>query len=110
MLPDQESINSILQPFIQPWYDSIENPQKAQEQVLAQLVEKYGCTEYGESHNAQKIKSIVEYQAKFPIINYSGLIPHLKQVKERSYKAFLVEPPQCWVMTRGSTGTSKVLP
>ncbi len=110
MLPDQESINSILQPFIQPWYDSIENPQKAQEQVLAQLVEKYGCTEYGESHNAQKIKSITDYQANFPIINYSRLIPHLKQVKERSYKAFLAEPPQCWVMTRGSTGTSKVLP
>jgi len=110
MLPDQESINSILQPFIQPWYDSIENPQKAQEQVLAQLLEKYGSTEYGESHNAQKIKNIVDYQANFPIINYSRLIPHLKQVKERSYKAFLAEPPQCWVMTRGSTGTSKVLP
>jgi len=110
MLPDQESINSILQPFIQPWYDSIENPKKAQEQVLAQLLEKYGSTEYGESHNAQKIKNIVDYQANFPIINYSRLIPHLKQVKERSYKAFLAEPPQCWVMTRGSTGTSKVLP
>lgn len=110
MLPDQESINSILQPFIQPWYDSIENPQKAQEQVLAQLIEKYACTEYGESHNAQKIKSIVDYQANFPIISYSGLIPYLEQVKERSYNAFLAEPPQCWVMTRGSTGTSKVLP
>jgi hypothetical protein len=28
MLPDEESINSILRPYIQPWYDSIENPQK----------------------------------------------------------------------------------
>ena len=43
-------------PFIQPWYDSIENPQKAQEQVLADLVQKYGCTEYGASHNALKVK------------------------------------------------------
>ena len=110
MLPDQESINSILQPYVQPWYNSIENPQRAQEQVLSDLVEKYACTEYGESHNAKNTKSISDYQANFPIINYSGLIPHLTQVKERSYKAFLSEPPECWVMTRGSTGTSKVLP
>jgi hypothetical protein len=37
-------------------------------------------------------------------------MPYLKQVKEQSYKAFLSEPPETWVMTRGSTGKSKVLP
>jgi hypothetical protein len=110
MLPDEDNINSILRPFIQPWYDSIENPQKAQEQVLAELVQKYSCTEYGTDHNAHKVGSIGDYQANFPIINYSGLIPYLLQVKERSFKAFLPEPPECWVMTRGSTGKSKVLP
>jgi hypothetical protein len=110
MLPDEDSINSILRPFIQPWYDSIENPQKAQEQVLADLVQKYRCTEYGSSHNVLKVRSIADYQVNFPIINYSGLTPYLMQVKERSFKAFLPEPPECWVMTRGSTGKSKVLP
>jgi hypothetical protein len=110
MLPDEESINSILRPIIQPWYDSIENPQKAQEQILNDLIQKYGCTEYGTSHNALHVKGIADYQANFPIINYSGLIPYLTQAKERSYKAILPEPPECWVMTRGSTGKSKVLP
>jgi hypothetical protein len=110
MLPDQETINAILAPFIQPWYDALENPKKAQEQVLSDLLEKYASTEYGEAHGAQKTKSISDYQANFPIINYSQLNPYLLQVKERNYKAFLAEPPQCWVMTRGSTGKSKVLP
>ncbi len=110
MLPDEESINSILRPIIQPWYDSIENPQRAQEQVLNDLIKKYSCSEYGASHNALKVKGIADYQANFPIINYSGLIPYLAQAKERSYKAILSEPPDCWVMTRGSTGKSKVLP
>ena len=90
MLPDEDSINSILQPYIQPWYDSIENPQKAQEQVLADLVQKYGSTEYGANHNASQIKSIADYRANFPIINYSGLIPYLKQVKERSLQGVFV--------------------
>ena len=110
MLPDEEAVNSILKPIIGPWYESLENPQKAQEQVLNDLVKKYSSTEYGLSHNALQVKNISDYQTNFPIINYSGLIPYLAQVREGNYAAFLAEPPECWVMTRGSTGKSKVLP
>ena len=110
MLPDEDSINSILKPIIGPWYESLENPQKAQEQVLNDLVKKYSSTDYGLSHHALQVKNISDYQTNFPIINYSELIPYLAQVREGSYKAFLSEPPECWVMTRGSTGKSKVLP
>jgi hypothetical protein len=110
MLPDADSINNILKPFIDPWYKSLENPKKAQEQVLLDLLQKYASTEYGASHGAQQIKNTTEYQAAFPIINYSTLKPYLEKVKEGNYKAFLPEPAECWVMTRGSTGNSKVLP
>ena len=110
MLPDEDSINSILRPYVQPWYDSIENPQKTQEQLLADLIKKYADTEYGIRFKADKIDGISSYQANFPIINYSELSSHLKQVREQNFKAFLAEPPQCWVMTRGSTGNSKILP
>ena len=109
MLPE-DSINSILRPYIQPWYDSIADPKRAQEQVLADLIQKYGDTEYGASCHAAEVKTIADYQANFPMINYSGLAPYLVKVRERSFKAFLYEPPQCWVMTRGSTGNSKVIP
>ena len=110
MLPDEEGVNSILKPIIGPWYESLENPQKAQEQVLNDLIKKYSSTEYGLSHNVLQVKCIKDYQTNFPIINYSGLIPYLAQVREGNYAAFLAEPPECWVMTRGSTGKSKVLP
>ena len=111
MLIDQDAINSILLPYVQPWYDAIADPQKAQEQVLPDLLSRYAQTEYGEKYRAQKISNIKEYQEGFPIIKYTQLSPILMEVRERSYKAFLSEPPQTWVMTRGSTGTnSKVLP
>jgi hypothetical protein len=110
MKPEQDSINNILMPFIQQWYDSIDDPAKSQEEVLADLLPKYGLTVYGKNHDASKIRSIRDYQANFPIINYSELISHIKQIKEASYTSFLFEPPECWVMTRGSTGKSKVLP
>jgi hypothetical protein len=110
MMPDEAALNSILQPIIGPWYESLENPQKAQEQVLGELLEKYSETDYGKSHSAPQIEGIAGYQKSFPVIDYKGLLPYFAQVKEGNYNVILAEPPECWVMTRGSTGRAKVLP
>jgi hypothetical protein len=110
MLPEEDAINSILQPIISPWYESLENPQKAQEHILCDLLKKYAITDYGNSHNAQQITGTADYQKSFPIIDYKGIMPCLTQAREGNYKAILPEPPECWVMTRGSTGKAKVLP
>jgi hypothetical protein len=110
MLPEEDNINTILKPFIASWYESLENPKKAQEQVLSDLITKYALTDYGLSHGVSEVKSISDYQKNFPIINYLGLIPYLNQIREGNFKAILPEPAECWVMTRGSTGKSKVLP
>ena len=110
MMPDEDTLNSILQPIIGPWYDSLENPQKAQQRVLYDLLKKYAITDYGQSHNASEIEEIADYQKSFPKIDYKGLLPYFAQAKEGNYQAILPEPPECWVMTRGSTGKSKVLP
>jgi len=110
MMPDEDALNSILQPIIGPWYASLENPQKAQEQVLGELLAKYAETAYGKSHGASEINGVADYQKSFPKIDYKGLLPYFAQVKDGDYKAILPEPPECWVMTRGSTGHAKVLP
>ena len=110
MLSEDNAIINILQPIISPWYESLENPQKAQEHTLYDLVKQYGATDYGNNHNAQQTAEIADYQKNFPIIDYKRLLPYLSQAKEGNYKAILPEPPECWVMTRGSTGTAKVLP
>lgn len=112
MMPDMESIdvNSILKPIIGPWYDSLQNPPQAQEQILNELIKKYDTTEYGKNHNTSNISSVKEYQKNFPIMDYKAFLPYFAKVKEGNYKAILSEPAECWVMTRGSTGQSKVLP
>jgi hypothetical protein len=113
MLPENEymDLSSVLNSFVSPWYKSLEDPAKAQETALRDLLQKYGATEYGERFGAQKIGSIAEYQAAFPIVNYQAILPYLKQVQDGNFRAFLPETPECWVMTRGSTGKqAKVLP
>jgi hypothetical protein len=108
---DYIDVNTVLKSFVGPWYESLENPVKAQETALLDLIRKYCDTDYGKSHNAQKTSNIVEFQANFPIIDYQAMKPYLKQVREGNYEAFLTEAPETWVMTRGSTGKqSKVIP
>ena len=99
MMPDEDAINSILQPIIGPWYESLENPQKAQEQILGELLKKYADTDYGKSHSAPEITSISDYQKNFPVIDYKGLLPYFSQVKEGNYNVILPEPPECWLIT-----------
>jgi len=110
MLPEDETIRIILDPIIGPWYKSLENPQKAQEQVIYDLLKSYRETEYGVRHASFETNQIEDYQRSFPIIDYKTLQPYLSQVQTGKYETILSEPPVAWVMTRGSTGKSKVLP
>ena len=110
MMPDHEAISSILQPIIDPWYESLKDPQRAQERVLDELLTKYSKTDYGKSYRAPEINGIAEYQENFPITDYKRLLPYFALVKEGNYNAILSERLECWVMTRGSTGSAKVLP
>jgi hypothetical protein len=110
MYPSRDDLG-ILEPIIGPWYTSLENPLQTQKQVLQDLLAKYAQTDYGKKFGAQNISTIEEYQAKIPIINYAGMQPYLAEIQNGNYQAFLSEPAETWVMTRGSTGKkSKVLP
>ena len=109
-MPDEDSLNSILQPIIGPWYESLENPQKAQEQVLYDLLKKY-C-----NHRLRKKSSRFRNRGnsclpkKLPKNRLQRATALLGADKRRQLQALLPEPPECWVMTRGSTGRAKVLP
>lgn len=100
----------ILEFIVNPWYEALKNPVEAQQKVLETLLEGYAKTGYGRSHSADQVKDGIMFREKFPTINYENLSSYLEEVKVGNYSAILPEPPCCWVMTRGSTGKSKVLP
>jgi hypothetical protein len=100
----------ILEFIVNPWHEALKNPAEAQQKVLETLLEGYAKTVYGKSHSAEQIKDGTMFREKFPTINYESLRSYFEEVKVGNYSAILPEPPCCWVMTRGSTGKSKVLP
>ncbi len=104
------SPDSFLYALVNPWYEALQNPREAQNQVLQDLIEHYGRTEYGKQHLIEDVESVSDFQQRFPKINYEELKPYFKKIKEGNHQTILSEPPVCWVMTRGSTGASKVIP
>ncbi|MDA4124082.1 MAG: GH3 auxin-responsive promoter family protein [Thaumarchaeota archaeon] len=105
-----DSSSSILRQIVDPWYASLANPAGEQEKVLKELVRGYSQTEYGRDHGADAADGIEKFQTSFPISNYASLSPYIRRVKLGDHKALLPEPVRKWVMTRGSTGASKVIP
>ncbi len=100
----------MLEFFLKSWYNALENPEEAQNNLFSALIERYKKTEYGKSYSAQDIKTLDEFQRKFPIATFSDFGPWLQKVKKGKYNALLVEKPVEWGMTRGTTGPSKIIP
>jgi hypothetical protein len=107
---EEKNSLGVFQPIVGPWYESLKNPHEAQKKVLLDLLREYQNTDYGKNHGASEIEEIEAFRTNFPVVNYRELQPSLEEVKKGNYSAFLPEPLACWVMTRGSTGSSKVLP
>ncbi len=96
--------------FLEPWYESLKDPVEYQGRVLRDLLTGYSKTGYGVEFGAAGIDGVADYRKKFPKLDYRELRRRLDPVKRGDHKSFLSEPPEAWVMTRGSTGDPKVLP
>ena len=102
--------NAVLNAILKPWYESLKDPVEAQMAVLRRLVSMYGSTGYGEEHSAHEVEGFEDLRRNFPKLDYPSLEARLADVRRGDYRAMLPEPPEIWVMTRGSTGRAKVLP
>lgn len=100
----------ILNAIVNPWYESLKAPAQTQERLLLDLTRQFVKTRYGTDHRAQEVHDVDSYRERFPVIGYRQMAPYLDEVRKSGYNLFLPEPPLTWVMTRGSTGRSKILP
>jgi hypothetical protein len=100
-----------LKGFLQPWYESIIDPESAQKKVLDSLLEHHGQTDYGQQHNSSQIESIDDFRQAFPVVGYEDIKPLIQRVMAGEVSLLLSEPPIGWAITRGTTkGESKFIP
>lgn len=107
---DPLSFGGLFGSFLEPWYEGLRDPAEAQAKTLERLTGCYARTGYGRTRGVDEAAGVEGFRACFPRIDYRDLEGLLLPVKKGRYEAFLSEPPQRWVMTRGTTGVPKVLP
>ncbi len=101
----------MLNAFLQPWNEALDNPRQTQDKVLNTLLEHYVKTEYGAQHGAAHIQSIGDYRRAFPIVTYEDCKPLMQRVMAGEVSLLLSEEPVAWAITRGTTkGESKFIP
>ena len=108
---DLQTGAQMLQAMLQPWHAAVENPAKAQQEVLHSLLSDYARTTYGAEHGASNIDTLEDYRRGFPIITYDVIKPTIEKVMAGDIGKLLWEEPVGWAITRGTTqGISKFIP
>jgi hypothetical protein len=109
-MSNENAYESVFSSLVQPWYQSLVNPEQTQKRVLDDLVKEYAKTRYGQDRHAYEVEGVDDFRKHFSTVGYRELNPYFADVMKGDYASILPEPLLCWVMTRGSTGPAKVLP
>jgi hypothetical protein len=109
-MSNENAYESVFSSLVQPWYQSLVNPEQTQKGVLDDLVKEYAKTRYGQNRHAYEVEGVDDFRKHFSTVGYRELSPYFADVMKGDYASILSEPLLCWVMTRGSTGPAKVLP
>lgn len=95
---------------VEPWYQALANPVKAQEIILEQLLKGYSQTEYGKKHKSEKVGSYADFLKAFPVNTFADFKPYLDGVMAGNTQALLSEEPVVLGLTKGTSGESKYFP
>ena len=111
MKPDPQAGAQMIKGFLQPWYEGIQDPAKAQQAILHKLIQDYAKTEYGKQRGAAQIETVEDFRRVFPVMRYTDYKPLIDRVMAGEINLLLWEDPIGWAITRGTTsGESKFIP
>lgn len=103
--------------FTRPAYQSLQgalrHPRRAQERLLAQLLEAHETTEYGRKYGLVRTLSLGEFVNRVPIVDFDqgGLTPWVERQQSEPWRSILCPGgAQVFEKTSGSSGRSKLIP
>ena len=100
----------VMKAAVDPWYQALADPAKAQDSVLESLLAHYRQTDYGKEHDADAVSSYADYKHSFPVQTYAGFKPFIDQVLAGNTHALLSAEPLYMGLTKGTTGEPKLFP
>ena len=86
---DPQDAIARLNQFLQPWYESIRDPETNQKNVLGVILGHYDKTEYGRQHGANEVQTIEDFRKAFPVVSYEDIKPLDPYLNRKEIKAIL---------------------
>ena len=90
---DPKAAEQMIAGLLKPWDEAVDNPEKAQTEVLHRLLRDYGQTSYGNRHGANQISTFHDYRQAFPIATYEDFKPIIEKVMAGDISELLCEQP-----------------
>lgn len=86
------------------------DPRKAQEKVLADLLQKNASSHFGKTHSLHPHMSARQFQQCVPISTYEELRPLVERAAEGEPNVLTCEPVLMFETSSGSTSAAKLIP
>jgi len=86
------------------------NPQKYQQKVFDDLIEKGKRTVFGKDHQLNEVKSYDDFKKAVPINDYEGLKPYIQKILDGEDDVLWPGKPAYFAKTSGTTSGVKYIP
>jgi hypothetical protein len=100
----------ILGQLLSGWFNSLRDPAAAQEVALRALLGEYSKTGYGRERGTANISAMADFKEAFPVLGYDQFAPMVQRAMQGDSAYLCSSEPIAYVMTRGTSGKSKVVP
>src|SRR5436190_7064862 len=86
------------------------HPSKAQQRVLAEIIEGNRMTAYGRAHGFADVKTIAQWRKQVPVVDYEDLRPWVDRAAAGEECVLTAEVPILFARTSGTAGEPKLIP
>lgn len=90
--------------------EATRNPEVAQAQVLADLLDRNASTSFGSEHGFAAMRGADDYAASVPIRDYEGFRPYVRRIIFGESGVLTADQPYMFTSTSGTTGEPKLVP
>lgn len=94
----------------QRFFSELDNPQKKQENVLKDILQKNTNSQFGKKYDFQNINSIQNFQNKIPVHSYEQLTGYIESISNGEPNILTSDAVIVFEETGGSTTGAKLIP
>ena len=87
-----------------------QDPVRAQQRALADIIERNRGTEYGRKHGFAAIQTLAQWRKQVPVVDYEDLRPWIDRMGMGEENVLTAEVPVLFARTSGTTGEPKLIP